>query len=348
MNALVATVVGASLWLGAEAPSGAPLTSPPALFERAEPHVEDGAAHLADGEPDLAIESFRQAAPTTSDERAVIEYDVGTALLARALLKAAAAPPPQGQPPPAQPGAPPPTPDPNHPQAGEAGQSPDSADLDDARAAFERAYGLARDARLKSEAALAAGNVAAQGNDVDEAIAQYRKALVAFPKNERAKKNLRRVLEAKRAQPPPPPQQGDGENDEQDEKDQKDQKEGDEQQQKNGEKKGDEQEKGDEQKHGEDEKAQKQQDGEDEKDEKGEDEKEQKQKDGEKKDGDEEKKGEKKEDAAPQDAAQKAKKQKKDEARRLLDALRARERPLTPLEMRGQKRRQQPKGGKDW
>jgi Ca-activated chloride channel family protein len=42
------------------------------------------------------------------------------------------------------------------------------------------------------------------------------------------------------------------------------------------------------------------------------------------------------------------KKQKKDEAKRLLDALRARERPMTPMEMRGQQKQQSPKAGKDW
>jgi Ca-activated chloride channel homolog len=287
----------------------------PALFQRPEPNLEAGARHLADGDADAAIESFRKAAASSPNERAIVEYDVGAALLLRAQRSAAAAQP-------AGPGAegPPPV---------------DKEALDDARAAFERAYGLARDPRLKSEAALAAGNTAARKSDIDEAIAQYRRAIVADPTNARAKTNLRRMLEAKKAQPPPE-QGGDGQqgNDGDKDEERKDEEKKDEEQKEQSEPPDQGQKPGGEQG----------QDGEDQ--DKDKDKKSDKDKDKESKDKDKEQAGS----SQPEDSeAQQQKKQKKEEARRLLDALRAREKPLTPLEMRGaQKKKQQPKGGKDW
>jgi tetratricopeptide (TPR) repeat protein len=271
-----------ALLLCAGASEGAAALAPsPSLFERAEPSLEAGAQALNNGDVDDAIERFRHAQPQTDDQRAIVEYDVGAALLVRAVAS-------KNTPAPA--GAP------SAHATGQAGAhtAADGAppaesappDTDDARAAFERAYGIAGDQRLKSEAALAAGNAAAFGGKLDDAIEQYRKAVVADATNARAKLNLRRALEAKRAQPPPPPHEGD------------DDKEGD--------------DKKDEPKP------------------------------------DEEKGDDKKDEPKPAAGENNKRKLKKEEARRLLEMMRARERPLTPMEMRGQEQAQTPKQGKDW
>lgn len=298
----------------AAAPAGAPsLAETPAMFQRAEPNLEAGARALANGDVDGALESFRRAQPESDDQRAIIEYDVGAALLARAALTpspAGGAPSTHADPAPAP------------PDGAEAG--PDTAALDDARAAFERAYGIARDRRLKSEAALASGNAAALANKLDDAIAQYRKAVVADPSNARAKTNLQRALAAKRAQPPPPPDQGDQSDDEKKGEDQGDKNQGDEK--KPGDK-GDDTKPDD--KKGDDGKPDDKK-GDDKPDDKGDD-----------------KKGDDKKGDQQSGPAQK-KKLKKDEARRLLEMMRARERPLTPMEMRGEQKAQAPKQGKDW
>ncbi|HEY4220633.1 MAG TPA: hypothetical protein VGO62_04805, partial [Myxococcota bacterium] len=176
----------------ARMPELPPLATAPKLFERAEPNLAEGARMVRKGDVDSAIERFHKADPQDPDERAIVEFDVGAAQLFKA----------EASKQPVSPGA----------QAKadkDGGPKIDKEALDAAKASFERAYGLARDPRIKSEAALAAGNASANGSDADDAIAQYRKAIVADPKNERAKTNLRRVLDAKRAQPPKPPQNND-------------------------------------------------------------------------------------------------------------------------------------------
>jgi tetratricopeptide (TPR) repeat protein len=301
----------ASAQPGSPTSAGAPESSAPSLatspkfLERAEPNLEQGARLLASGDVDGAIEKFHKAEPRDGDERAIVEYDVGSAQLDRAVASAENAQP-------ASPGA-------AAAQNGANAPKIDKSALDDAKASFERAFGLAKDPRIKSEAALAAGNAAARGNDVDEAIAQYRKAVVADPTNARAKTNLRRVLDAKRAQPPPPPQKNDNNDDKKKNDDKNDAK-------KDGDKK-------DQKKDG-DKNDQQKKDGDDKKDQQ-----QQQQQQNEKKD----------QQPSPQDQSPEAQKQrKKDAAKRLLDAMRARERPLTPLEQRGQERQQRAKDGKDW
>lgn len=292
------------------------------VFSRPEPHLLAGSRLLRAGEPVPALESFRRATARDANERAVVEYDVGQALVLQAQLDASAAP--------------------------EAGGGPPKIDVESARASFDRAFGMATDAGLKSEAALASGNAAALAGDIDGAISSFRKALVADPSNLRAKKNLLRALAAKRAQPPPPPQEGgDGEN-----------QDGDDDQSKHDENKADKDKQGDAEKN-EDEQNR------DDKDKQGagtDENKDDKDKQGGGKDGekdgekdeasgaqrDEQKEKEKEKDGASgAQAKPSAKQQKKDEARKLLDALRSREKPLSPLEMRGTGRTR-PKGGKDW
>ena len=289
---------------GAAAESAAPPQPPAPWFSRAEPSIGAGAAAMAGGDTERALELFRKARADTPDQRAIVEYDVGQALVAQALASAPT--------PPADPGAAPT----GAPSDGPAAPPQlDKSLVDDAQAAFARARGLAHDGRLKAEAALAAGNLAAIAGEVDEAIAQYRQALRDDPTHLRAKKNLRRALEAKKQEPP---QDQDGEKQPNDDKDQDqkdDKKDGDknEQDQKDGDK--------------------------EEKDEQ------------DKKDGDKDEpdpKDSDKKDPEPAPGTPEAKKaQKKEAARRLLDALRARERPLTPLEMRGAKP-VRAKEGKDW
>lgn len=291
------------------------------LFSRNEPHLESAIDALEAGDPDLAIERAHEAVVDDDDERAIVEYDIGQALVLRAENDAKAqAPAPQT---PGQPPAPPPAPK-----------------LDDAVVSFERAVALAKDKRIQSEAHLAVGNAHLVGQKLDDAIAAYRRALVALPGNERARRNLQRALLLKQAQPPPPPQ--DGGDGEQDDKDKTDEPQDGEQKDKKDAASSDDPKSG---------------------------EKDQQQQDGEKKDdsaGDpadpQEKPGDKPEDKkdseSPKDgddAQQKkqpaqAKPQKpssKEEAKRLLRGLRSRERPLTPMEMRGADA-QRPKNGKDW
>lgn len=287
---------GPSAELGGEAP----------LFSRAEPSLVAGAAALQDGDVDAALERFRKARADTPNQRAIVEYDVGQAMVARALASAAATPP-----------------DPNAPDGHAAAPTLDKTMVDDAQAAFTRARGLALDPRLKAEAALAGGNLAAFAGDADQAIAQYRQALRDDPTNERARKNLRRALEAKKQQPPPQDQGGqdDKKDDKKDEN--KDENKDDKKDPKDGDQQGDQKQ--------------------DQDDPKGDD---QREPPAGPKPGEGDKDGDKKE-APPPTAAEGKKDPKKEAARRLLDALRARERPLTPLEMRGAKP-VRPKEGKDW
>jgi hypothetical protein len=295
----------------------------PPLFSRPEPHLKRGAELLRADETDAALEAFRNAGPKTADERAMVEYDVGHALLRQAELAAKAAP--------------------------EAGGGPPKLDASDARAALDRAFGLATHPALKSEAALASGNAAALAGELDDAIAQFRKALVADPTNARARTNLRRVLDAKRAQPPQEPQGGGDEQQEGDKKDddkkeeEKEEKQDDKQKQKEGEKK--EPQPGEKK---EDPKDAQGQSGNDEKDDEKDDEEDEK-KDGQKDGQKDEQREQRKDEAEPPPGQDRPtpKQLKKEQARRLLDAMRSREKPLSPLQMRGTTQ-QRPSNGKDW
>lgn len=366
------SITAASVWLlGAS-----PIDAPTPLMSRAEPNLDVGRALLDAGDVDGALERFRQATPKSADERAVVEYDVGAALLQRARAAAQSA---RGQPPfganaagAHAPGAPP------APPSDDEGEDPSAAAFDDARAAFERAWGLARDPRLKSEAALAAGNTAAERQELDEAVNQYRRAVMADPNNQRALQNLRQVLALKRQQPPPQsggtkPQDGkqDGKQDEQQDGRQggkQDDKPGDQddstqrrnsEDQKDGDQGGENPQGSKGQGQDSSEKDTQQQGGGGDQERQDPSHKDEGKAasqgaDGEQvpKDPAQQGSATKDGDDAPEDkgatATRGPRKQKRDEARRLLDALRARERPLTPLEMRGKQRPQRPAGGKDW
>ena len=278
------------------------------FFTREEPHLRDARDAVEHGDPDLALEHARAAVTSSDDERAIVEYDVGHILVARARADAQAA----------QQAAAPSTTEPNQPPA-----APQPPKLDDARAGFERAAGLAHDPRLISEAQLAAGNAALEMGKLEDAISSLRRALIADRNNVRARRNLQRALELKQQQPPPP-ESGDGE-DSDDKKDSDEQKDGEE---------GDQKKEGDQPK---------KDAGKDEGDKKEDESKSDKDGD-EQKPGDDQKKDEKKAEPAQQP---KKKPTSKEEAKRVLQGIRSRERPLAPLEMRGDER-QRPRDGKDW
>ena len=264
------------------------------LFARVEPALADGARALADGDAARALERYRAAAASTPNQRAIVEYDVGQALTAQALASAAPAPAPADAAAPDHAAAPP---------------KLDDSMVADAQAAFGRARALAHDPRVKAEAALAGGNLAAVAGKVDDAITQFRQALRDDPSNERARKNLRRALEAKKQQ--------------QEQEQQQQQPDGD----KNDDQKNDDQ-KNDDQKND---------------DQKNSDQKNSDQNDDHKQD-----QQQRDQQQQPEPSTRDDKKaQKKEAARRMLDALRARERPLTPLELRGAKP-VRAKEGKDW
>jgi tetratricopeptide (TPR) repeat protein len=297
------------------------------LFSRNEPHLEAAIDAMEAGDPDLAIERAHEAVVDDDDERAIVEYDIGQALALRAENDAkaqAAAASTQAQP--GQPPAPPPAPK-----------------LDDAVESFERAAALAKDKRIQSEAHLAVGNAHLIGQKLDDAIAAYRRALVALPGNERARRNLQRALMLKQAQPPPPPQDGDGEQDDKDkDKDKKDESQDGEQKDKKDAGSKDDPQSGDQdqQKKSDEKKDDSAADPADKKDDAGD-------KPEDKKDSESPKDGD---DAQQKKQPAQAKPQKpssKEEAKRLLRGLRSRERPLTPMEMRGADA-QRPKNGKDW
>ena len=275
------------------------------LLSRPEPHVEEGLSLLDHGEVDRAIEAFRAAAADDPDERAAVEYDVGQALLKRADDAKAAA-----------------TDAPALPE--EAKQA-----YEDARQAFARAYDVARSRDVKSEAALAAGVARARAGDVKGAIDDFRRSLIADPKNDAAKQNLLRALrflqQQQQQQQQQQPQDGGGD----------EQPQGDEQQQ-GGEQQGDEQRQGDEE----------QKDGEEQKPPGGDEQKPADDKpqpgaegEGERADDEQPPRGQDPQQPPPdpaQDGKQPApgKPKKKGDADRVLDALRARERPLQPMLMR--------------
>ena len=272
------------------------------FFTREEPHLLDAIDAVEAGDPDLAIEYARAAVTDGDDERAIVEYDVGQILVARArsdALAAHEAASPDAQVAPAAQGQAP------------AAKTPPK--LEDARSGFERAAGLARDPRLISEAQLAAGNASLEMGKLEDAISSLRRALVADRNNLRARRNLQRALELKQQQPP---EQNQGDDDKQDDKNNDDKKDG----EQGDPQAGDQQQPGDEpEKSAGDEKKDEQKD---------------------------EKKDEKKDQQQPAPEAKK-KPTSKEEAKRILQGIRSRERPLTPMEMRGSEK-QRPKEGKDW
>jgi tetratricopeptide (TPR) repeat protein len=323
-------------------------TSPPAstvlqqigdgdpVFTRDEPALAAARRALDAEDADLAVDRAREAVSASADERAVVEYDAAQALRARARKEVEAQQQAAPQAGPSSSGGPPaPPPRPN---------------LDDAIASFDRAAALAVSPRLQSEARLGAGNAALEAGKLEDAIAALRKAVIADPTNERARRNLQRALDLKKAQPPPPPQEGGDKNDDQkndekkdDKKDQQDQQKQDQQDQ-NDQQKQDQQGQNDPQKQ-----DQQKRDEQGQNDQQKQDQQKQDQK---KSDGDQQ--GQNGAEAKPDEQkggqgadAAKPKKTSKDEKRRLLQGLRSRERPLTPLEMRGVEKKRAP-GGKDW
>lgn len=285
------TVVLLALATGTPTTEARPAEDAP-LFSRVEPAIAEGSSALAGGDTARALEQFRKAKADTPNQRAIVEYDVGQALALQALASASPAPPSAS----------------GDPAAPAAQPQLDKSAVADAQAAFGRARSLAHDPRVKAEAALAAGNLAAMAGNVDDAIAQFRQALTDDPANQRAKKNLRRALEAKKQQQQQQQRGGDQNQDDQNKQDQRnDEQQGDQQQ---GDKKQNDQKKDDQ-------------------------------------DQGQAPKPEQQPQPQPGDEPDDKKAQKKEAARRLLDALRARERPLTPLEMRGAKP-VRAKEGKDW
>ncbi len=330
MNLAVVIVVALVAATGPAAPDQVGGGDP--VFTRVEPHLAAGARALQAEDPDLALERFRRAEASTDEQRAIVEYNAGQALLLQAMTtaEAAAASAPS-------------------PAAGEPPTPPTPPEIADTLASFERAAALGRDPRFVSEARLAAGNAALVGSKLDDAIAQFRKALVADPRNERARHNLQRALELKQQQPEQQPQDGDGEGNDDSKKD-GDKKDGD-QEQKDGAQQGQKDEAGDKDKAGgDDDKPADENKPDDKKESAG----------NEQKPADDKKPGEK--DAPGDDdggegkdgtgegkkpAPAPKKPTSKQEARRLLEGIRSRERPLSPIEMRGTERRPA-ENGKDW
>jgi len=314
LGALLISWAAAWSLLGASEGRAQRVAEPQRWYERTEPHVEAGLEAIGRGELDVAIERFREADAQTADERAAVEYDVGQALLLQGRQELASS---------------------------GVEVSPDEAPpgqdlLKQAGETFERAYGLARANGLRSDAAVAAGNALALAGELDQSVDAYRRALVADPMNEAARSNLGQVLRALRAQPPPPPSGG-GEDD-------RDEKEdgGDEQEQKGedspeqGEQEQQQQPEDDEEQDQEQEQQQKKQAD----DQAGEQEQQE---------APEPQEGEKPEQDKPPSGGEEKKEEdlSKEQARRLLDQLRQRERPLNPALMREQQARRR-KPEKDW
>jgi Ca-activated chloride channel family protein len=342
MSILLLALVVAGATTGDASSSTVAVGDATPVFSRAEPNLAAGQRALDHGDIDMALERFRRAVTVTDDERAVVEYDVGQALTLRAMAAAKEATSATTT----KTSAP--------DQGAEAPKGPAPPDVDDALATFERAATLARDQRLASEARLGAGNAALVGGKIDDAVSLLRKALVADPHNDRARRNLQRALTMQQQSKPPPSEGGDDDKDkkdqdnkDQDKKDQdKDKKDGD-QQKPGGDK--DKQDKQDAQGKPGDEPSP---DGEDQQD-NGE---QPDQQNNEPKPDNADKPSEPtpgKQDKPGEDKAQgkgeplKAKPTTKEEAQRQLKGIRSRERPLSPFEMRGTER-QAPSAGKDW
>jgi Ca-activated chloride channel family protein len=344
---VVAVAITVGLFAG-----GAAAEEEAGLFERTEPNLESGFDAVRRGAYGEAIERFRRAEVESSEDRAVVEYDVGQALSAQAEAEVAEAR--EGL----VPGAPDPA---TAPDADAPG-----ADLwQQATESFERAYGFAESPSLRSEAALAAGNALARAGELDRAVDAFRRSVVANPMNERARTNLATTLRTLRAQPPPPPQQGENDDEQEQEEgdEQQQQQEGEQEQQQDGEQEQQEQQDGEqEQQDGEQEQQdgeQQQQDGEQqqqpgEEPERGD---EQQQQPGDEKDKGEDKpsdpsqpkdgEGDEKKEAPAPGEEKEEEDEDKARARRLLDAMRKRERPLAPHLMNEQRRR--PRAAeKDW
>lgn len=333
MSILLLALVVAGATTGDASSSTVAVGDATPVFSRAEPNLAAGQRALDHGDIDMALERFRRAVTVTDDERAVVEYDVGQALTLRAMAAAKEATSATTT----KTSAP--------DQGAETPQGPAPPDVDDALATFERAATLARDQRLASEARLGAGNAALVGGKIDDAISLLRKALVADPHNDRARRNLQRALTMQQQSKPPPSEGGDDDKDkkDQDKKDQdKDKKDGDQQKQDGGK---DKQDKSGDEKNpagaGDD-----KQDNDDQPEKQNEEPKaDNADKPSEPTPGKQDKPGE---DKSPgKGEALKAKPTSKEEAQRQLKGIRSRERPLSPFEMRGTER-QVPSAGKDW
>jgi Ca-activated chloride channel homolog len=295
-------------------------------FERVERSIESGAHALQTGDFDRAMESFSNAEADDGEKKAIVDYNVGSALMHKAsrILK-------QAQP----------------PSDGEQEISEEAKVLlEDAEDAFKKAYSLSQNPVLRSDAALAQGNTRAQKGELKEAIESYRNSIVANPSNHAARRNLMQSLRLLKAQPPPPPSEGGGddENDEEkdEEKDEQDPNNGENQDQKKADQ--DKKEDGDQK----DENKDKKQNQGDEQDKDNPEKKKQSGQEGEKDPQEKEQKspsGEKdKDEKDPKEAPPAGQGEappmtpeelSKEEAKRLLDALRNREKPLNPHLMRG-------------
>jgi Ca-activated chloride channel family protein len=298
----------------------------PSGFTREEPHIVEGFQKLQRGDFSGAIDAYRKAEIEDREQRAVVEYNVGVALLekARQLAKAAEQ---DSQGPEGAPGQPNP--------ALEEIQQELTTTLQEAQDAFDRSRSLSSEADIRSDAALAAGNAKAAAGDLKGAVTKFRDAVVDNPDNGRARANLRHALRALAAQPPPPPNEG-GEDDDSEKEEGDDEKNDDGESGEQGDDKSDEdkQDEGDEQKKdGEQDDKEKDKDqdqGDEQKDDQNKDQQHQNQKGDEQDQKDQQPKnpGADKQEDKPEDLT-------REEARRILDALREREKPLNPFQMRG-------------
>lgn len=306
---------------------GPTLGAPPSgIFEREEPNLAEGERALRDGRPEDALRAFRQAQAETQDERAIVEYDVGQALLQQGLSEAEASAQEQ--------------------DGAEAGGG--QRIFAEAAEAFDRAYGLTTNPQMQSAAAQAAGNARAQKGDLQAAVDSFRKAMIADPNNMGARKNLASVLRALAAQPPPPPSESDEDSDSKDDSEQNP-KDGEQNQEDSSSEQGQNDESSNSQAGDEQDKDKSA--GEDKQREPGTDDKNRNESqqpepksssdEGPQKPGDVEPQ-------APQNTERPSPEERsKEQAQRLLDQMRNREKPLVPLWMRG-KSSSKPPPEKDW
>lgn len=306
----------------------------PYPFQRTERHIESGVRSLQEGRYDDAERLFSQAEATDREDQAVVEYNVGSALL----MKANQLKEQQGT------------------QAESELSEEASLLYDRAVSSFNDVLSLSSDPAMRSDAALSQGNAKAQKGDLKAAIESYRNALVENRENHAARRNLMQSLRLLKAQPPQPPSEGDNENnDEQDEEENEEEKD---ENKKNREK----QDQGEEDQSSENEQDQEkeQQPGDeqnqemnDKKDDSSSQEEDKKKNEAGSQGGDKEKDKEKKKspadgkDGKPSEQKEKRepmtpKERSKKEAERLLDALRHQEKPLNPHMMRMQTRRRAP------